>query len=347
MSGGVFSSFFFPTLGSYLLVNYEIETSFLIFGFIILLASIGISVQRPPRYECNSINIDDGFVKVEKLNNKSMENTNSIKCLKCSVLNKSLECFVCKNNLNNPTTNQNAKINENPLLKLECSIEMNTTKNLDESRCKNKKISNANKLEGSAISNLVYISKRPMFYVITFTFVVYNICLQVFLMTIVDMTKKYEMVRDDVGIKLISLFSLADLIGRLGSGWFLDRNYISYKNVAIICEFTLLSTFLVLPNLDCLIYIQFATFFIGLMIGIITILWPLLNVEYHGTDKLAILLGLNCFFSGFESLFRPILIGYYLDHLNSYKYLYYNISGFIFFVILLWLIEPLLNKQKK
>lgn len=166
-------------------------------------------------------------------------------------------------------------------------------------------------------------------------------------MTIVDMTKKFEITRDDVGIRLISLFSLADLVGRLSSGWFLDKNYISFKNVAIFCELTLLSAFLVLPNLDTLFGIQCATIVIGLMIGIITILWPLLNVDYFGTQCLPILLGLNCFFSGLESLFRPFLIGFYLDGLNSYAYLYYNIAAFIGFVTLLWTVEPLLNKKKK
>lgn len=161
------------------------------------------------------------------------------------------------------------------------------------------------------------------------------------------MTKKFEITRDDVGIRLISLFSLADLIGRLSSGWFLDKNYTSFKNVTIICEALLFASFMILPNLDTLLGIQLVTFVIGLMIGIITILWPLLNVSYFGTQCLPILLGLNCFFSGLESLFRPFLIGFYLDGLNSYKYLYYNIAVFAGLVTLLWALEPLLNKKKK
>ena len=351
MSGGVFSSFIFPSFGSYVLANYEIDTCFLIFAFIIFLATFGVVVQRAPRYECSSITIDDKFVTVEKLNKPSIQSDQLIKCFKCSLVNDD-KCDICKHKLTssigsnqqqNGTTNDSRLSLEN----VESSFENTATSQNED---KKKKTTTISRQEGSVISNLIFISKKPMFYIITVTFVLYNICLQVFLMTIVDMTKSFQSEsasKDDVGIKLIFLFSLADLIGRLGSGWFLDKNYISLKNVTILCELTLLTTFIVLPNLDSLLTIQLATFVIGLMIGIITILWPLLNVSEFGTDKLAIILGLNCFFSGLESLFRPYLIGLYLDHLNSYSYLYYNIAGFAGFVALLWLLSPLLNKSKK
>lgn len=360
MSGGVFSSFIFPTLGSYLLANYEIETSFLIFGGIIFAASIGVAVQREPRYEANSININDQFFTVEKL--KSSQ-ASLVKCFKCSLMEAELKCETCKSGTVQYGTNGKSessgpkkgnglsKLEIKPedkvqnLAKAESSIETTAHQPAEEEKKRKKMI--LDRQQGSALASLQFISKQPMFYVISFTFVVYNICLQVFLMTIVDMTKKFEITRDDVGIQLISLFSLADLIGRLSSGWFLDKNYISFKNVAILCELALLSSFLVLPNLETLLAIQLGTFIIGLMIGIITILWPLLNVDYFGTQCLPILLGLNCFFSGLESLFRPFLIGYYLDTLNSYKFLYYNIAAFIGFVTLLWTLEPLLNKKKK
>ena len=341
MSGGVFSSFFFPTLGSYLLHTTDIETSFLIFAFIIFLACFGVLVQREPRYECNSININDTFVNIEKLDKSNSQLVeNQVKCIKCTLLSNDLKCEACKAEQTLYSSTSNGQYGTTDQL---------PKQNLDNAENQNddKKKIHSKSQEGSAISSLLFVIKKPMFYVISITFVCYNICLQVFLMTIVDMSKKYELNRDEVGIKLISLFSLADLIGRLSSGWFLDKNFLSLKNVAIICESTLLSAFIGLPNLSDLVTIQIATFIIGLMIGILTILWPLLNVAYFGTDKLAILLGLNCFFSGLESLLRPFLIGFYLDNLKSYKYLYYNIGFFIGLVALLWLVEPLLHKKKK
>lgn len=241
MSGGVFSSFIFPTLGSYLLANYEIETSFLIFGGIIFAATIGVAVQREPRYECNSITINDQFFTVEKL--KSSQ-ASLVKCFKCSLMNAELKCETCKNGSacvqygsnGKPTAESPALKKETPTLsrleikledkiqnlaKAESSIESTANQPVEEEKKKRKQITD--RQENSALSSLQFISKRPMFYVISFTFVVYNICLQVFLMTIVDMTKKFETARDDVGIQLISLFSLADLIGRLSSGWFLGN----------------------------------------------------------------------------------------------------------------------------
>lgn len=334
----------------------------MIFGFIIFLASIGILVQREPRYKTNSINIDETFsVNIEKLNNSPV---NQAKCLKCSLTNNELKCETCLSSLNGQTAgtkfnsqfdstiNNNQHSNATDQLSI-ATNNLGKAENLAEQTLNQPKNEKKKKniflcrTEGSAFFNLIFVIKKPMFYVISITFVVYNICLQVFIMTIVDMTKRFEINRDDVGIRLISLFSLADLIGRLSAGWFLDKRYLSLKNVAVLCELTILTVFMILPNLNTLATIQICSFVIGLMIGVITILWPLLNVDYFGTDKLAILLGLNCFLSGLESLARPFLIGLYLDHYRNYKYLYYNIAGFIAIVTVAWLIEPLLNKKKK
>lgn len=190
MSGGVFSSFIFPSLGSYLLANYEIETSFLIFGGIIFAATIGVAVQREPRYERNSINSNE-FFTVEKL--KSRE-ASLVKCLKCSP-GAELKCDACKNTFGGtaylangdslkkengsvrPESKPEDKVQN--LAKAESSIENTANQPVEEK----KKRELINRQDGSAMSSLLFISKKPMFYVISFTFVVYNICLQVGFLT--------------------------------------------------------------------------------------------------------------------------------------------------------------------
>lgn len=193
MSGGVFSSFIFPSLGSYLLANYEIETSFLIFGGIIFAASIGVAVQREPRYECNSIKINDQFFTVEKL--KSRE-ASLVKCFKCSLLNNELKgelkCEACKND---SVGSQYGANGESPALKkenclngLDCKPEdkvlslakaESSTETTAGQPTEEKKKGQLDRQGDSAMSSLLFISKRAMFYLISLTFVVYNICLQV------------------------------------------------------------------------------------------------------------------------------------------------------------------------
>ena len=152
-----------------------------------------------------------------------------------------------------------------------------------------------------------------MSWVISLTFVSYSICLQVYLMTIVDISVKNQICDQSTAILIIPLFATADLAGRIGFGWISDKGYAKPKTIAIICQLVLTFFLVLTPVVKTLFAVRICAMAIGLLLGIITILWPLLNVDYFGTDKLPLTLGLNCFFSGLESIVRPFAIGKYAN----------------------------------
>ncbi|RWS23172.1 monocarboxylate transporter 9-like protein, partial [Leptotrombidium deliense] len=151
----------------------------------------------------------------------------------------------------------------------------------------------------------------------------------VYLMTIVDMTLEKNITNKTNAILLITVFSVADLTGRVSFGWISDKGFAKPKTIAIVCQILLTISLIVTPLMRSLIGLYICSLLVGILIGVITILWPILNVDFFGTEKLAISLGLNCFFSGAESLVRPFVIGFYLDHLKSYDLLYFTMAALV------------------
>lgn len=73
------------------------------------------------------------------------------------------------------------------------------------------------------LDSLMYIFRHPMFYVICAMFVTYNIVLQIYLMTIVDVAIFNNVAAKNDAILLIVVFSVADLLGRISFGWISDK----------------------------------------------------------------------------------------------------------------------------
>ncbi|RWS05418.1 Monocarboxylate transporter 12-like protein [Dinothrombium tinctorium] len=356
VSGATVCSLFFPSFAKFVLERFGLKTSFLIFGAMMILSLIGISIQRSPRVEPPAINVGDK----ERILNKDKE-SNGLKS------NKDDERFVsnCNGELTTPFSKcslvptDSLRTSSHMLLSAKLLVEssqdnfictadkiisqIDLENNVKESKVK---ILHHEKVKNEAFSNMITVLSQPMFYMICLIFIVYNMTFQVYLMTIVDFTLTKNIAGRDKAVFLIVIFSLADLIGRLSFGWISDRNFLKPKNFAIFCLTVLAFTLVFTPNAPSLLALQFCTAIVGLMIGIITILWPILNVDYCGIEKLAISLGFNCFFSGLESLIRPVIIGYYLDYLLRYDLLFYSIAAVAVITALLWLFAPLVKKQK-
>ena len=166
-------------------------------------------------------------------------------------------------------------------------------------------------IQASPLQAALCVLLEPMFWVICVTFIGYNICLQTYLMCLPDVSTRFSPVRTTQGVLLLTLFSVADLIGRIAFGWLSDNQFIAPKNISIICHLLLAICFMMTPAAGSLLQLQIICVATGLLIGIITVLWPILNVNYFGLEKLAIAIGFDCLFSGLESLLRPFLIGKY------------------------------------
>ena len=294
MAGGTIASFFFPSFSEFIIENYGLKLSYVVFGAVMLQAMVGIVLEREPRWQTGHAGIANSGQSYTTINTdcedgRSNEDETSDRNSNVKSVSKNVES-VSEDEKSLPTPD--AVVEEAKRRPSVISIQY-----LRE------------KARSPGGQRLIFIMKQPVFWVITLTFITYSICLQVYLMTIVDVTMKNGIAIKRQAIFVITIFSAADLIGRVSFGWISDKGFARPKTIAIVCNISLCFFLVLIPIVPSLFAIQFCSFAIGLLLGIITILWPLLNGDYFGTDNLPLTLGLNCFFSGIESILRPFAIG--------------------------------------
>lgn len=291
MAGGTIASFIFPSFSEFIIENYGLKLSYVVFGAVMLQAMIGIVLQREPRWQTG--------------NGGTLGN---------SIQSYTTITTVCEDGRSNHSSDE--RDNE-----LQGNEEENkSTEEIEVARRKLSVISIkylTERAKKAGYQRLILIMKQPIFWIITLTFVTYSICLQVYLMTIVDVTMKNGIAVKKEAIFVITIFSAADLIGRVSFGWISDKGFARPKTIAIVCNISLCFFLILIPIVPSLFAIQFCSFAIGLLLGIITVLWPLLNSDYFGNDNLPLTLGLNCFFSGVESILRPFAIGKLISSTRS------------------------------
>lgn len=152
------------------------------------------------------------------------------------------------------------------------------------------------------------IIKNPMFLVIASNYSVFFLSYMTYLIIIVDYSLDLGVDRTD-SVFLVSTFSIADLCGRLGSGWITDSGILKRKHM-------MMANMLVVGGL--LIATSFTTTYIevtavsvscGLVVGINLILFYALLEEYLGLRQMPMAVGLMNFSIGIISLVTPILTG--------------------------------------
>lgn len=315
MAGGTISSFFFPPFAEYLFLNHGLNSCYLVFGFLMLQAIVPLLLQTPP--------VD---LKSQSNNNSSMATS--------STDDESHDKFNSNRIHHSLDDHQLGHETKNPSSMLLASGK-NITNDFEASTG-----SHFERPPSSTLQTVLLLSRTPIFWVISLTFVTYNITLQIFLMTIVDITLEKGITDKITAVYLIPVFSVADLIGRVSFGWISDKGFLRTKTISVICHLILTLCMTLTPISSTFAAMAVFSFTTGLMIGILTILWPLLNVDYFGTRTLPFVLGMNCFLSGSESVFRPFVIGYFLDTIGRYDLLYYSVASSLLITTVLWLMEP-------
>ena len=344
MAGGTISSFFFPPLAEFLVLNYGLKICYLLFGLLMLQAVVPLTLQTPPSDAgdrvINNNNVTSrgggggGEDEDEKRSHDDVESA--------SEPLTSTNTGDREMNNNNESSSMEKKRRKSAahdeLTEAMCITRGNVSSSYEEQQEREE--------HQSSMQIIFLLTKTPIFWVISLTFVTYNITLQIFLMTIVDVTIENNITDKITAVYLIPIFSLADLIGRVSFGWISDKGFLKTKTISVICHLILTLCLLATPTCNSFIAMALLSFTSGLIIGILTILWPLLNVDYFGTKTLPFVLGMNCFLSGTESVFRPFVIGYFLDTLARYDLLYYTVASSLLITTLLWLLEPCIHLTK-
>nr|XP_042909751.1 monocarboxylate transporter 12-like [Parasteatoda tepidariorum] len=202
-----------------------------------------------------------------------------------------------------------------------------------------------NRLKGmmEPIKAACEIIKNPMFLIIASNYSIFFLSYMTYLIVIVDYSLDLGIDRTDC-VFLVSTFSIADLIGRVGSGWITDSGIMKRKHLMMgnmILVGGLLAATSFTTTYIAVTAISVCT---GLVVGINLILFYALLEEYLGIRQLPMAIGLMNFSIGVISLVTPLLTGYFRDTMGSYDHLFHLLGGASIFCGLLWILEPLSSR---
>ncbi|KAK8765637.1 hypothetical protein V5799_031753, partial [Amblyomma americanum] len=149
----------------------------------------------------------------------------------------------------------------------------------------------------------------PKFYLLLFSFSTVYFNMVTYMTVAVDFGV-------DLGIPawnavyLILIYSVADMLARVGSGWITDRNYLQESTIMGL-HFALWGAALYLmPMYSSYSYQVTLSIVSGWCNGSTLILVPVLFMKLVGIEKLSVCFGIGTSFVGLVGLARPLLIGW-------------------------------------
>ncbi|XP_015786898.1 monocarboxylate transporter 13 [Tetranychus urticae] len=193
---------------------------------------------------------------------------------------------------------------------------------------------------------IVSILTNPYFALICSTHLAYFWGVITYTMVNVDLAVDKGITRN-YAVHLITTFSAGDLVGRLGSGWFMDNRLVPLKYLAMFNIFTIGVLLKCIPLTSSYHILATISTALGFISGIIVNMLNILFCKYLGTENSPLAFGLSSFFCGLTTLVRPMLVGYYRDAAyGSYDGLFNLLSVLGFLASALWLTEPFINRSK-
>lgn len=152
------------------------------------------------------------------------------------------------------------------------------------------------------------IIKNPMFLIIASNYSVFFLSYMTYLIVIVDYSLDLGVDRTD-SVFLVSAFSIADLCGRLGSGWITDSGIVERKHLMMGNMVTVGGLLIATSFTHTYLAVTAVAVSCGLVVGVNLILFYALLEEYLGLRQLPMAIGLMNFSIGVISLVTPLLTG--------------------------------------
>ncbi|KAM7291228.1 monocarboxylate transporter 13 [Ixodes scapularis] len=123
-------------------------------------------------------------------------------------------------------------------------------------------------------------------------------------------------------VLLLMMYAIADLVSRLGSGWFTDKGFLAKSSMMTANLFLWALSLCVMPFCYSFYLHAIQAVVVGWCNGATLILVPVLLMELVNTDKFSECFGVALLISGIPLLLRPVLIGYFRDDLGDYQGLF-------------------------
>ncbi|KAH7965783.1 hypothetical protein HPB49_010916 [Dermacentor silvarum] len=150
--------------------------------------------------------------------------------------------------------------------------------------------------------------RRPIYYVIVFTGVVFAYNLVMFSVTVVDHAMGQGLSKLQAAL-LLSCYGAGEFVGRISSGIITDKKLCHRRDIMAVGFLLYSLSLLALIHGDSVVLLGAASVLFGLTGGCIMILFSVLIVEYFGLKKLPMAIGIHCLINGLSALPRPLLIG--------------------------------------
>lgn len=202
------------------------------------------------------------------------------------------------------------------------------------------------KFKCAMTGSMTNILKKPMFHLITFSLTVFFLGLHLFFMVIIDFAKD-KGIPESNGIYIISMFSLTDLLGRVGLGWITDHNFMTRRNMLILNLAIIGILNQIYPFTDTMTGLLIVSAFHGLVIGSSITLLFVLQTEFFEMKQLTLAMGMTSFITGVFALLRPAVIGLFRDVIGSYDWLFHFVGILILSFAFIWLVESRLSEKRK
>ncbi|XP_075538631.1 monocarboxylate transporter 12-like [Dermacentor variabilis] len=200
-----------------------------------------------------------------------------------------------------------------------------------------KLLNQAGRTEARSGDELSFL-RRPIYYVIVFTGVVFAYNLVMFSVTVVDHGMGRGLSKLQAAL-LLSCYGAGEFVGRISSGIISDKKLCHRRDIMAVGFLLASLSLLALIHADSVVLLGAASVLFGLTGGCIMILFSVLMVEYFGLKKLPMAIGIHCLVNGLSALPRPLLIGYYRDRGSSYAGMYLLLAIVSLATSLLWAIE--------
>ncbi|XP_077559466.1 monocarboxylate transporter 12-B-like isoform X1 [Haemaphysalis longicornis] len=176
---------------------------------------------------------------------------------------------------------------------------------------------------------------KPRFYLVTLTHLAIFNNMATCLTVLVDFAVDCGFPKWNA-VVLVTVYSSADFVSRLGSGWVTDRGCMSRNSWTALCLLCWTLALAAMP-LGRSYYALFVCVIVsGWCNGSTLSLVPVLYVEVVHIQHYAVCFGAGSTLVGLGCLLRPLLIGYFRDHLGGYGGLFYFSSGCTFATVVFW-----------
>ncbi|CAN8012607.1 unnamed protein product [Ixodes pacificus] len=346
-AGLTVSGLVFPPLLQFLLENYGPKGMFLVTGALMLNATGGALLQRiPPETPCKSASVLNENKRHDIYLYKTDSNkSDTQECPKDSIgaaLTTEDDHFLAQNGFphkNGATQGVSHPLNVTQAL----SSQSKTTTDpgygkqneSQEKKCVNPHYAHDDVdgvhdetatycMESSSNQNKVsspsYL-RHPKFYIIAFASSVIVFNMSTYSTVTVDFATDRN-VSEWNAVLLLMMYAIADLVSRLGSGWFTDKGFLAKSSMMTANLFLWALSLCVMPFCYSFYLHAIQAVVVGWCNGATLILIPVLLMELVNTDKFSECFGVALLISGIPLLLRPVLIGYFRDDLGDYQGLF-------------------------